>query len=647
MSIEDDRLERLKKKLYSNDEDELQQIKRVRLQKHSVLVDNDWEDDEEKASPAFKLASTQSDVPDRGSTYKKVLGISLLLFFGAVAFLIYTFFAGTNAISNTNIDIRLIGPVSSPAGEELPLDIDITNTNNVDLILADLVVSYPEGTRSPADRTTPMPTERIPVGTISKGQTIRQKIKPILFGEEGTVKNIALSLEYRVDGSSNIFVKEKNFPISIGTSPITMNVESVKEIIPEQEAEFRVTIKSNSTAVIRGLVFKAEYPFGFEFTGSTPVASVSDDTWVIGDMLPGEERKITVRGRLLGGDAQERVIRFFTGTEDPKDKTEIATVFVTNSKELTLKKPFLSLDMTLDGKTASTYIARSGHSVKGEITWQNNLNVPLNDIVMEVKINGQLLDRSTVEGDRGYYRSVDNTILWDRSTLEDLKEVVSKGSGRIQFNFNTLAATIKNSTVYRNPSLTLDLTVRAKRLNEDRVPEEIVSTISRNIKVASDLSLSSRIVHSIGPFDNTGPMPTRPDEATTYTVLVSVANSFNSVKDTVYTATLPSYVSWTGKYYPENANVKYNADKREVTWTIGDVAPGTGYSSSLKEFAYQISFLPSIGQMGTAPMLVGPQKVMAKDMFTGTIIDSVLQPLDTKIERDPAFSFGDEKVGGK
>lgn len=647
MSIEDDRLERLKNKLYSNSEDKLQQIKRVRLQKHSVLVDNAWEDESEKNTPAFKVSPIDEDIKDRSSSYKKILGISLLLFFGAVAFLVYTLFTGTNSISNSNIDIKLIGPVSSPAGEELPLDIDITNSNNVDLILADLVISYPEGTRSSVDQSTPMPTERIPIGTISKGQTVREKIKPILFGEEGTVKNINMSLEYRVDGSANIFVKEKNFPISIGSSPITMNVESVKEIIPEQEAEFKVTIKSNSTAVIKGLVLKAEYPFGFDFTGSTPVASVSDDTWTLGDVLPGEERKISVRGRLLGGNSQERVIKFYTGTEDPKDKTEIATIFVTNTKDLTLKKPFLSLDMTLDGKTATTYVARSSRSVKGEITWQNNLNVPLNDVVMEVKLDGQLLDRSSVEGDRGYYRSVDNTILWDRSTLSDLKEVISKGSGRVQFNFNTLAATIKNSSIYRNPSIKLDLTVRAKRLNEDRVPEEIVSTISRTIKVASDLNLSSRIVHSIGPFDNTGPMPTMPDEATTYTVLVSVANSFNSVKDTVYTATLPSYVSWTGKYYPENTNVKYNADKREVTWTIGDVAPGTGYSSSLKEFAYQVSFLPSIGQRGTSPMLIGPQKVMAKDSFTGTIIESLLQALDTKIETDPAFSFGDEKVGGK
>ncbi len=655
MSVDDNKIEQLKKKLYSNSGEELQQIRRTRLQKHSVLVDNSWDDadnigyeegdadDGHKRMPAFR----PTPMKDKGPLYKKILGLSLLLFAFALAFAGYVFFNGINAISSNNIDVKLIGPVSSPAGEELSLDVDITNNNNADLLLADLVITYPEGTRSAEDKSTPMPTERIPVGTIVKGQTMRQTIKAILFGEENVRKNIGISLEYRVEGSTNIFVKEKDFPISIGSSPITMTVEAVREVIPEQENEFKINIKSNSTSMIKGLLFKVEYPFGFEYTGATPAPSVTNDTWILGDVSPGEERQISIRGKLLGGDSQERVLKFMTGTEDPTNKTDIATVFVVNTKNITLKKPFLAIDMTLDGKNSSTYIARSGHAIKGEITWQNNLPVSLNDVVLEVKIDGQIVDRMSVEGDRGYYRSLDNTILWDRSTLSDLKEVVSKGSGRIQFNFDTMAATIKNSSIYRNPTVKLDLTVRAKRLNEDNVPEEIVSTITRNIKVASDVNINPRIVHSIGPFENTGPMPTLPDQKTTYTVLVSISNSFNGVKDAVYTATLPSYIEWTGVIYPENAKVKYNADKREVTWNIGDLAPGTGFSSSLKDFAYQISFLPSVGQVGTSPMILGQQRVSAKDTFTGSIIENLFDPLDTKIERDPAFQFGDEKVGGK
>lgn len=655
MSVDDNRIEQLKKKLYSNTGDELQQVRRTRLQKHSVLVDNSWDDvdtlssddtesdDEHKGLPVFR----PKPMKDKGPFYKKILGLSLLLFAGALAFAGYIFFSGINAISSSNIDIKLVGPVSSPAGEELSLDVDITNKNSADLLLADLIISYPEGTRNAEDKSTPMPTQRIPIGTIAKGETNRQTIKAILFGEENIRKNIDISLEYRVEGSTNIFVKEKSFPISIGSSPITMTVDSVREVIPEQENEFKITIKSNSTSVIKGILFKVEYPFGFEYTGATPLPTVDKDTWVLGDISPGEERQISIRGKLLGGDSQERVLRFVTGTEDPTNKTDIATVFVVNTKNITLKKPFLAIDMTLDGKNSSTYIARSGRAIKGEIIWQNNLPVVLNDVVLEVKMDGQLIDRMSVEGDRGFYKSLDNTILWDRSTLADLKEVVSKGIGRIQFNFDTYPATIKNSSIYRNPLIKLDLTVRAKRLNEDNVPEEIVSTISRTVKVASDININSRVVHSIGPFDNTGPMPTMPDQRTTYTVLVSLSNSFNNVKDTVYTTTLPSYVDWTGVIYPENSAVKFNADKREITWSAGDIPAGTGFSSSQKDFAYQISFLPSVGQIGTSPMILGQQRISAKDTFTGSIIESIVEPLDIKIERDPSFTFGDEKVGGK
>lgn len=657
MSIDDSKIEGLKKKLYSNSDEQIQHPGRPRLQRHSVLVNNGWveKEDGEQAVHIDDVTSFatyggmkgQDKKRDRGAFFKKILGLVSILFVFALVFAGYKIFSGSNFISNSNIDIKLLGPVTAPSGDILSLDVDLINKNNTDLILADLVITYPEGTRNAEDRVTAMPVDRIPLGTIGKNQVIRTTIRSVLFGEENAKKNIKVSLEYRIEGSSRVFVKDKQFPIFIGSSPITVNVDASREIIPEQESEFRITIRSNSQSIVKGLLFKVEYPFGFDFVSAVPSTTGDTSTWVLGDINPGEEREILLRGRLLGGNNQERVFRFYTGTESPTDKTSIGTVFVTNSTPITLKKPFISADLSLDGKTSSIYVAQAGEAVKGEIVWQNNLDVPVSDVVIQARITGPMLDKSSVKGDQGFYRSVDNTVLWDNSTIENLKEAKAGDIGRVQFSFAALPPNLENNSTYRRETIKVELSIRAKRLNEDSVPEEIVSNVVRDVKIASEIGLTTRLVRSIGPFENTGPVPPMPEQPSTYTVLVSLKNSFNSVKDVVYTATLPQYVEWLGQTYPANSPVTYNADKRQITWQVGDMQPGIGYSSSAKDFAFQVSFLPSVGQNGATPQIITSQRVSGKDNFTGQIITTTVDPLDIKIETDPQFKYGDDKVGGE
>lgn len=657
MSIDDSKIEGLKKKLFSNSGEEVPPMPRSRLHRHNVIVNNAWKDDED--TPLAKSEDTVTfstyggakgldvrSVKSKGNPFKKILAVVSVLFVCALGFAGYTFYTGSNFVSNNNIDIKLLGPVTTPAGEELSLDVDITNRNTTDLILADLVITYPEGTRNAEDRVTSMPQDRISLGTIGKGQTVRETIKSVLFGEENSKKNIKVSLEYRIDGSTNIFVKDKQYPIFIGSSPISVNVDSANEIVPEQENEFRITIRSNSSSIIKGLVFKAEYPFGFDFISAVPATTGDNATWVLGDIKPGEERDIVLRGRILGGELQQRVFRFYTGTEDATDKLAIGTVFVNNSTTITLKKPFLSADISLDGKNDPIYIAHSGDGIQGEITWQNNLDVPINDAVIQARITGEMLDKSSIQGDQGFYRSVDNTIVWDNSTIKDLAEIKSGAMGRLQFSFAALKPSTENNANFRNQTMKVELSIRAKRLNEDKVPEELSSNVSRTVKIASDLNLTTRLVRNVGPFVNTGPLPTMPEQPSTYTVLVSLKNSYNSVKDVVYTATLPQYVEWLGQTYPNNSPVTYNADKRQISWRVGDMQSGIGYSQSSKDFAFQVSFLPSIGQVGSTPVIVTDQRIAGKDNFTGQITEIKSSPLDIKIETDPKFKYGDDKVGG-
>lgn len=642
MSQEDSKIEQLKKKLYSQ-QDNLPPPHRGRLHPHNTMVNSSWETPTDQAVP--KVDIEESGYKGLGSgTLKKIFIFALLFFILAAGVGGYIFYKGGNLVSDNKIDIHLIGPVSSPAGEELSLDVDVTNSNNSDIELADLIMTFPEGTREAGDKQTSMTSARIPVGTIHSGETVRQTVKAILFGEENVKKNIKATLEYRVPGSDTIFVKEKDFPIFIGNSPITLHVETLKELTANQEAVFDITLKSNTTSVVKGVVLKADYPFGFKYNSATVDPIAGNNVWTLGDISPGETRKITIRGKIVGDDNEVRVFKFYTGTEDPRDSTALGTIFVNTAAEIAVRKPFLGADIAIEGSNAQTYVVTAGTLTKGEITWQNNLDVPINDVVIEAKLTGSMLDKSSVEADSGFYRSTDNTLIWDNSTIEDLRQINPGETGRVQFSLASLPGTTQTSSQYRRPVINLELTIRGKRLNEERVSEEIKSSVSREIKVASGLTMTPILVRNIGPFQNSGPFPPKAEQETTYTVIVTVSNSFNNVKGATYTAVLPPYVRWMNKVNPSDGAFSYNADKREVTVSLGDISAGVGYNSAVKQFAYQVGLTPSVNQIDQSPVILISQKLSGTDTFANATVQDTYGAVDTKIEHDPTYQYGQEKV---
>ncbi len=661
MNDDQDRIENLKKRLYSIS-DAPAHSARPRLHKHSSTVGSSWADEEGIESDAAAPAADgrqdrvlmgplygknlQSGAKDgSGKFLKRLLAVSFFALIAAALFFWYMYASGNNYISGSNIDITGIGPVSTPSGEVLTLDVDIHNRNASDLENVDFVIQHPEGTRK-ADGITTVLADRIPIGTIKQGETVTRRVEVILFGEENSKKEFKFTVQYRVPGSIILFNKEKTYPIYIGSAPISIDVSTFKEISPDQTTSFKATITSNSQNVIRNLVLSATYPVGFSYEKSVPAASYGQNVWSIGDMKPGDKREIEIFGKIIGDADVERYFTFSAGTEDPLDKSRIAAKLVEAKEKVQVKRPFLSADVSLDKSGEATYVATAGAPIRGEIVWQNNLDVPLSDVIIEATLGGVTLDKAAVNADRGFYSSINNKITWDRTNVEEMSELAPGVSGLLQFSFASLPPTIRNNSAFRRQTLTLDISVRAKRLSENQVPETIRSSTSRVIKIATGMSLSSKTIRNVGPFENSGPIPPVAEEKTTYTVMNSVSNSFDNVRNVTYTATLPSYVTWLGKVYPESAaaNIKYNADKREVTWSLGDIAPGTGYNSSAKEFAFQLELLPSVSQVGSAPILINSQRIAGTDVFTETIVESTAPALDTRMESDPKFQFGFEKV---
>ena len=95
-------------------------------------------------------------------------------------------------------------------GQEASFDINIINNNNVGLNSASLLVEYPTSTRSAIDLSKELNKERFALGTIKSGESYNQNIKAVFFGEKDSLKQLKISLEYRVENSSALFIRKKH-----------------------------------------------------------------------------------------------------------------------------------------------------------------------------------------------------------------------------------------------------------------------------------------------------------------------------------------------------------------------------------------------------------------------------------------------------
>src|SRR3989344_4159961 len=381
-----------------------------------------------------------------------IFGGSMVFFVGALVAASLLFFSGNNTVSTKNVDIALSGPTEIGAGNTLELQVVITNRNAVPMELPDLIVEFPSGTRSDTDISVDLPRIRRSLSTIEPGQSIHETVRAVIFGQEGSEALVTASVEYRVPSSNAIFVAEATYSALVNQSPASITVSSLKEAVSGQDISFIVTVTSNAPDLLSNMLLVAEYPPGFTFKSSTPLPVSGTSAWNVGDLEPGGERSITIRGQFTGEDQDVRVLHLTTGSKKAGQEGVIAAPLATVDLSVTLTKPFVGVTLALDGDAASEHSVTRGTVVRGDIRWENNLPVRVQDVEIEVSLNGAILDRTTVKPERGFFQSNTNTIRFSRETDARLGDVEAGGSGIVSFSFATLPTT---EGCFKNPTLAL------------------------------------------------------------------------------------------------------------------------------------------------------------------------------------------------
>lgn len=612
-------LEKLKERLYRKREKFKDREERARIYGERPTTPPYWHLPEEKE--IFMPPPPKK----RSRIFLFIIIIFVLILIGLA---VYFFFSETNIISSKNVDIEIKGPTYGEAGKILSFNIFVENKNKTALELAELIFDFPEDSFFPDARS--LDRVRFPLDKINANAMINKPIEVVFFGQENEDKKFSVTLEYRLADSNAIFAKSQDFIFKISSPPVGLSISLPKEINSRQELNIKVETVSNSESIIKNLSLQMNYPTGFQFLGADPKPTRGNNTWLLGDLGSLQKREITIKGFIEGQDLENKSFNAIVGVSD---ENGVLKPYGSTNELVIIKKSPLYLSLFINGKDLEKNVARPGSTIKGEIQWFNNLSTNVREAKIELELKGEVIDERSIK-----------KLIWNSSSLAELSSIAPGQSGKAQFSFSLKESLPISSASSKNFLVVLEAKISALAISEQAENFEVITDLKKEIRVSSLLQLTAIALYYSSPLKNSGPLPPKVNQETTYTILWSLGFNSSDFSKVKVVAFLPPYVRWLNSFFPSDSRIKFNERDNTVTWEAGDVLAGTGIISSAKEVAFQVGLTPNLNQINLSPPLISEAKLEGYDNFTEEVLNSRVSSLTTELNYDEKFKSNEGRV---
>ncbi len=628
MSDDIDHIADLQRRLYARDPENVPKQKFGILRPLKDKVDSTWGENE---LPEKKFIH-KTNV----SGYKRLFVVSFIFFIAALGVALFSVYRGAITLSSKNVEISILGNSFVGGGESLPIQVDMANKNSSDLVDSTLTLSYPKGSVDSAGGD--MERVKKVLGTIPSGKTKTEGFSVILYGEQGTSRTVTAILEYKLAGSNATFVKEKTFSVMINSSPVTLTIDAPSSTATNQPFIMNIRTVFTGDTLLDNAIVHIDYPNGYVFQSAIPAPTSGTNNWALGDLVKGTERTISIKGKLIGEQQDEKSFHIYVGSRTSETDPRISVSYNSALHSLTIAQPFIGGQIVVAGQTSDVVSLTNGSKVFGTVEWKNNAPILITNPAITLSLEGDNIDTDSIVALGGYYDKVEKTITWNNETSFDLVTLEPGASGSLPFSFNT-----KSAKAGMAGDITLSLSVRGTFPDRDFFQDSVSGIDQKIVRFASKLQFAAQSLYSVGPIKNSGPFPPKFDKDTTYTVQWFMRPVENPLSNVVATATLPLGVVWTGVIAPQSELITYVPETRVVTWNVGSLPKATS-SPVVRTVSFQVKVRPIKSQIDSRIDLVGETSVQAIDTAVNAPISSTRPVLTNELSADPLYSTGKEKV---
>ncbi len=573
--------------------------------------------------------SPSPTIKKSGNGYRSFFVIAFLFFIlGGIVFGV-SFFLDPNKISEKNVIVTVDAKNTVDGGETFPVTVTITNKNKVNLELAKLSLVYPMVTGSVDGY-----SQEKTIGIIEPGQAVEVPFSLELYGVANSSRRLDASLAYRVAGSNILFTSTGSHDVLLRSSPVRLQITTPETSFDRQEITMDVIYASNLKTVSPVSVFHMDYPPGFQFISADPKPTIGSGIWKLGNLRPGEEKKITIRGVLSGILDEGKVFIGTIGSEHVTNDRGFGSIYSIVPVTTTIREPFLAVGMVSGGqKSGDAYIIPAGTDTDIKLAWKNTLQTPVSNVKIHVALSGAALNPKAVFPGNGFFDSSTNTITWTGLQDPQLTQVIAGATGEINFNLQSIIPKLDTVTTVDAAKPFIDMVISVEGLGQNGEELRIANVARERLLVATQANLITSATYTKGPFKNTGTIPPTVEQETTYTVIWKVTNTTSVLDQAKIAMTLPPWAIWKSAISPQSANnsVAYNAVNRSVTWNIGPVPARTGYTTEPYQVNFQIGVKPSANQRGSVIDITGAATLSGRDIDTGSLVTVVRSPVTTRL----------------
>jgi len=396
------------------------------------------------------------------------------------------------------------------------------------------------------------------------------------------------------------------------------------------EVAIEVEIISQAKDRLQDVVLDMEYPPEFSFRSASRLPSFGDTEWFFGLIEPEEHVNITIRGNVSGEELQEIIFQATTGL---REDDRLAVLYGKGRAILTVARPFLDFSYIVND--AAIEAVEPNDFVDVKLRWKNNLSVAVDNVLLRITIGGEGFGETTVDVPNGFYRGTDRTAVWNASSYAPFAFLQPGQEGTVRFRFRVPASFSIRSPSDSNFVVRFDGTFEVLERPSGFENVDVSTSKSYEVKIITDVQLVRKALYYFSPLPGRGPLPPRVGQETVYTIVWSLVNSSNDVKNLKVVSSLPSYMIWKGVTEPSHENITFDAISGEILWDIDLLRQGTGLIRPSREVRFQMGIIPSSRDIGLNPILVGGVEASGQDAFAGVAVRATAPAQSTELRSDP------------
>jgi hypothetical protein len=530
-----------------------------------------------------------------------------------------------------NVSLLILTPKMIDSNVITEVSFEYLNNNRADLndveILVDLGGYFvPEDGQQNFKRVS-IDKGIITIGTIDGHEESSFKLAGHFVGPLNAVADISGIMRYSPSNTNIRYETPARAVTQITSSPITLDIDAPNEVISGNLIDIDLIVKNTSTTKLTNIKLILNNPKTFEMQKSEPKGVNNGNEWYIDEVGARSEYVIRVRGALTAPAGTVQMFKAEIVSQDDADGKY--TVYSDAKYAPTMVKPPIVMKQEiLNNNNGVVY---SGKNLRYKVTFTNDSDIPLRDVIASVVFDASTLDFSKLRlRNGGSYDSDKKEIVWKASDVPELKTLEPKDEAVMHFEIPVMEQLPVETKEDYNFQITTIASIDSDDIPSELRENKIILSNAMTVKVGAKIVFNTDVKYKEGQ------KPLKVGEKTVYSVTVTVDNINNDLSNTLVKIPLPTYVDFESG---DNEELKFNKRANVVEWNIGDIEHGAGITSERRMATFDISIIPSIDQVNSLPIIIKEQVLTAKDNFTNLDVVEKKHPITTRAN-DQNYNMG-------